>query len=81
MQETKISDYSVSLAFSSEWRGPSFWAPALGRSGGVVILSSEAYAGNVSVWQRDVNGRVLSLNVRFGTFKIKLVNLCSNGSV
>ena len=45
-----ISDDSVSRAFSSEWRGPSFWAPALGRSGGVAILCSEAYAGNVSVW-------------------------------
>ena len=50
-----ISDDSVSRAFSSEWRGPSFWAPALGRSGGVAILCSEAYAGNVSVWQRDVS--------------------------
>ena len=71
MQETKISDDSVSRAFSSEWRGPSFWAPALGRSG-VAILCSEAYAGNVSVWQRDVSGRVLSLTVKFGTFKINL---------
>ena len=75
MRETKISDDSVSRAFSSEWRGPSFWAPALGRSGGVAILCSEAYAGNVSVWQRDVSGRVLSLTVKFGTFKINLVNL------
>ena len=75
MQETKISDDSVSHAFSSEWKAPSFWAPALGRSGCVAILCSEAYAGNVSVWQRDVSGRVLSLTVKFGTFKINLVNL------
>ena len=75
IQETKISYDSVFRAFSSEWRGPSFWAPALGRSGGVAILCSEAYAGNVSVWQRDVSGRVLSLTVKFGTFKINLVNL------
>ena len=75
MQETKISDDSVSRAFSSEWRGPSFWAPALGRSGGVAILCSEAYASNGSVWQRDVSGRVRSLTVKFRTFKINLVNL------
>ena len=75
LQETNISDDSVSRAFSSEWRGPSFWVPALERSGGVAILSSEAYAGNVSVWQRDVSGRVLSLTVKFGTFKINLVTL------
>ena len=54
----EISDDSVSRAFSSKWRGPSFWVPALGRSGGVAILCSEAYAGNVSVWQRDVSERV-----------------------
>lgn len=77
MQETKISDDSVSRAFSSEWRGPSFWAPALGRSGGDAILCSEAYAGNVSVWQRDMSGRILSLTVKFGTFKTNLVNLCA----
>ena len=38
-------------------------------------MCSEAYACNVSVWQRDVSGRVLSLTVKFGTFKINLVNL------
>ena len=75
MQETKISDDSVSCAFSSEWTVPSFWVPALGRSGVVAILCSESYASNVSVRQRDVSGRVLSLTVKFGTFKINLVNL------
>ena len=54
---------------------PSFSAPALGRNGGVAILCSEAYADNVSVWQRDVIGLVLSLTVKFGTFQINLVNL------
>ena len=38
-------------------------------------MCSEAYAGVVSVWLRDVIGRVLSLTVKFGTFKINLVNL------
>ena len=38
-------------------------------------MCSEAYAGNVSVWQRDVSGSVLSLTLKFGTFKINLVNL------
>ena len=55
--------------------GPSFWAPALGRSSGVAILCSESYASNFSVRQRDVSGSVLSLTVQFGTFKINLVNL------
>ena len=39
------------------------------------ILCSEAYARNVSVWQRDVSGCVLSLTAKFGTFKTNLVNL------
>ena len=70
IQDTKISDDSISRAFSSKWRGPSFWDPALRRSGGVAILYPESYASNVSVWQRDVSGRFLSLTVEFGTFKI-----------
>ena len=51
-QETKISDDSVPSAFSSD--GLSFWAPALGSCGGVVILCSEAYAGNVSVFGKEM---------------------------
>ena len=75
MQGPKISDDSVSRAFSSECRSPSFWAPALVRGSGVAILCSQSYASNVSVRQRDVRRRIISLTVKFGTFEINLVNL------
>ena len=53
IQETMISDDVVLRSFSSSWPGPSLWAPAVGRRGGVAILSSDVFRHNVSVWQKD----------------------------
>lgn len=70
-----ISDSSVQLRLSSDWPGPSFWALAVSRRGGVVILGSEAFRDRVSVWQRDTDGRVLSLLITIDDIDINLVNV------
>ena len=78
IQETMISNDPVLRSFSSSWPGPSFWAPAVGRrggGGGVAILCSDVFRNNVSVWQKDQSGRILSLLVKFDDFNLKLVNL------
>ena len=67
-----ISDPSVQLRLSSDWPGPSFWAPAVGRRAGVVILASEAFRDRVSVWQRDIDGRFLSLLINIDDIYINL---------
>ena len=82
IQETMISNDAVLRSFSSSWPGPSFWAPAVGRrgggggGGGVAILCSDVFRKNVSVWQKDQSGRILSLLVKFDNFNLNLVNLC-----
>ena len=63
-----ISDPTMQLHLSSDLLGPCFWTPAVGRRGGVAILRSEAFCDEVTVWQRDTDGRVLSL----------LINICIN---
>ena len=75
IQESMISDSSVQLRLSSDWPGPSFWAPAVSRRGGVVILGSEAFRDRVSVWQRDTDGRVLSLLITIDDIDINSVNV------
>ena len=75
IQETMISNDAVLSSFSSSWPGPSFWAPAVGRRGGVAILCSDVFRNNVSVWQKDESGRILSLLVKFDDFNLNLVNL------
>ena len=75
IQETMISNDAVLRSFSSSWPGPSFWAPAVGRRGGVAILCSDVFRNNVSVWQKDQSGRILSLLVKFDDFNLNLVNL------
>ena len=69
-----VSNVTIQSSFSSRWRGPSFWAPAVGRKGGVAILCSDRFRDRLSVWQRDSDGRVLSLLISFGDINVNLVN-------
>lgn len=62
-------------SLSYQWRGPSFWSPAIGKQGGVAILISQKFNGNVTTWKKDSNGRVLSLLVEFDNVMINLVNV------
>ena len=75
IQETMVSNVTIKSSFSSRWRGPSFWAPAVGRRGGVAILCSDRFRDRLSVWQRDSDGRFLSLLISFGHINVNLVNL------
>ena len=75
LQETMISDDATCRSFSSRWLGPSFWAPACRRRGGVAILCSDRFRNNVSVWQKDSDGRVLSILVTLNDIKLNLVNV------
>ena len=70
-----ISNKSLIDFLSSRLQGPSFWAPALGKRGGVAILCSEAFRGSVSSWQKDSSGRVLSLLLKTNEVKVNLVNI------
>ena len=75
VQETMISDDSVRLSLSSRWRGPSFWAPAIGRRGGVAVLRADRFRNSISVWQKDTGGRILSLLIALDGFNLNLVNV------
>ena len=75
LQETMISDDVTCRSFSSRWLGPSFWALACRRRGRVAILCSDRFRNNVSVWQKDSDGRVLSILVTLDDIKLNLVNV------
>ena len=59
--------------------GPQLLGPCCreerGGGGGVAILCSGVFRNNVSVWQKDQSGRILSLLVKFDDFNLNLVNL------
>ena len=75
IQETMVSDPNSQEALAKRWKGPSFWAPASGRRGGVAILCSPRQSDNVSVWQKDTGGRLLSILISLQNLKINLVNI------
>ena len=52
-QETLISDEATIDSLSARWRGKSFWSPAVGKQGGVVVLINNNFDGNVLSWRRD----------------------------
>ena len=70
-----ISDKLVINSLSSRWQGPSFWSPAVGRTGGVAILLSSSLQDNISVWKKDTEGRVLSVLLDINSLLINLVNI------
>ena len=49
--------------------------PALGRQGGVVVVFSDRFVGEISSWKRDSEGRITSVLVSFGSFSCNLVNV------
>ena len=70
-----ISKASKIASLSASWRGPSFWASAVGRRGGVAILCSQEYSDQVSAWHKDWNGRIVSFLVQCDSVKLNLVNV------
>ena len=75
VQETMITDPQRIKSLRSRWPGPSFWAPALGKQGGVAILVNSNFSGRISSWCRDSSGRVLSLLIEYNDFRINVVNI------
>ena len=75
LQETMISDDTTCRSLSSCWSGPSFWALACRRRGGVAVLCSDRFRDNISVWQKDSDGRVLSILVTLDDLRLNLVNI------
>ena len=75
VQETQVSSEKTIKSLSSRWDGRSFWSPALGRQGGVVVLFSSRFTGDVSSWKKDSEGRVVSVLVSIGNFTCNLINI------
>ena len=72
-----VSDELSQAALAREWNGPSYWSPAIGRRGGVAILCSPYQCDNISVWQKDAGGRLVSLLLSINGIRINLVNIYS----
>ena len=75
LQETLLSEDSVINGVISRWSGQSFWSPAIGKQGGVGILISSNFDGNVLSWVKDSSGRVVSVLIEFSGFRVNLVNI------
>ena len=75
LQETMISNDHSQNVLAQKWSGPSFWSPAIGRRGGVAILCSPEQRDNVSLWQKDADGRLLSLLISCNDVRVNLVNV------
>ena len=75
VQETQVAKESSIHSLSSRWEGRSFWSPALGRQGGVAVLFSSCFAGEIGPWKKDSDGRIVSVLVTFGGFKCNLLNV------
>jgi len=55
--------------------GPSFWSPTAERQGVVAILIKENFEGKIVSWNKDSDGRILSLLLELPNVRINLVNI------
>ena len=55
-----ISDQKSISSLSSRWGGKSFWSPAIGKQGGVLVLINDRFDCEVLSWKRDSSGRLVS---------------------
>ena len=59
LQETHVSCKERADCIAKKWRGNCFWSFGVGRSAGVAIFVSPRFAGTVSRFLFDTDGRVL----------------------
>ena len=73
--ETQVSSEKSIKTLSSQWDGRSVGSPAPWRQGGVAILFSSSFVGEIGPWKRDLEGRVVSVLVSFGSFNCILISV------
>ena len=74
-KETLATRPDVFKSLTAKWPGKSFWSPALGKQGGVVILVAENTDFKCLQWQKDSSGRIVSVLTQLGDLRINLVNI------
>ena len=77
VQETLVSSDENMKSLSHQWLGRSFWSPATGKQGGVVILISPKCSDEVVSWKKDSNGRIVSILIRIDGVDLNFVNICA----
>ena len=70
-----MSDAGSQSDLAKRWNGPNFWSPAMGWRLGIAILVSPRQRENISVWQKDAGGHLLSLLITFENVCINLINV------
>ena len=75
MEESLISDVNLITTLSGQWPGSSYWSPAVGRLGGVIVLISENFDGKIISWCKDPCGQVLSLLLEIADTHVNLINI------
>ena len=75
LQETLASRDTVIADLRNTWPGKSFWAPALGKEGGVAVLVAEKTDFEIKQWKKDSSGRIISLLACLGSLRYNFINL------
>ena len=81
VQATMVSDSNSIKSLSARWPGVSLWAPALGRKRGVAVFISPDFEGKIASWQKDSEGRIISMLIRYQNIDYNVVNIYSPTNV
>lgn len=81
LQETHVSCKKQADLFERLWRGRCFWSFGTGKSAGVAVLLSPSFAGKISRYLFDSDGRIFSMLIELGSAKINIVNIYAPNAV
>ena len=73
--ETLVTNVESIRDFQSQWSGPCFRSPAIGKQGGVAIFVQENFRFDILNWKKDSSGRVVSLLVKVDDTLFNMVNI------
>ena len=81
LQETHVSTKRLADEIARSWPGKCFWSFGRGKSAGVALFISPRFAGQISRFLFDPDGRVFSALILLGPLSFNVVNIYAPNTV
>ena len=75
LQETHCHCRKEEYCWGKEWDGQSVWGWGTNRSKGVAILFSRKHRYEYDIVERDMNGRIIALDLKYENNIIRIINI------
>ena len=81
LQETHVFRKQRADTIAKKWGGKCFWSFGTGKSAGVALFTLPNFSGQVSRFQQDNEGRILSAMVLIHSLQFNIVNIYAPNTI